>query len=395
MSACQIEAMHNQFRVFRAAATLTIAWHLTGAPPALVLRSFDRFLQLEHKGETSASASIGDLNGDGFLDIVLAKGRHWPLFNRILLNDGKGNFTASNLGEAADRTYSAALADVDGDGKLDIVVSNDHPDSKLVYRNEGNGQFRVIGKFGEPAWSTRYLALADLNGDGFPDIIVANRNGSPEEARRAKRALQPSFVCWNNRKGQFPDCTPLNTESATIIVAADLDGDGAIDLFVPHRDGGRSLIFWNDGKGGFAQNTPIGPASVNVRAAAAGDLNGDGRPDLIIGHEEGGITMFLNKGSRSFSGPVAISNTKLAVYSVAIADMNRDGKNDVVAGYVGSPGSIFYNTGKGFQEVHWNDGKGSVYGVAVGDLDGDGWPDIVAARTDAPNAIWFSTAPKK
>ena len=86
-------------------------------------------LNLEEKGETSASVSIGDLNSDGFPDIVLAKGRHWPLFNRILLNDGKGHFTASDLGDAADRTYSASLADIDGDGRLDIVVS------KLVHRN--------------------------------------------------------------------------------------------------------------------------------------------------------------------------------------------------------------------------------------------------------------------
>src|SRR5690348_330210 len=97
-----------------------------GQPPKQqpAFRSFDRVLLLEEKGEDSAGVSIGDLNRDGLLDIVLGKGRHAPLFNRVLLNDGKGGFTASNLGSAPDRTYSAALADVDGDGDLDIVVSN-------------------------------------------------------------------------------------------------------------------------------------------------------------------------------------------------------------------------------------------------------------------------------
>ena len=360
----------------------------TGAPPAaLVLRSFDRVLNLEEKGETSASVSIGDLNGDGFPDIVLAKGRHWPLFNRILLNDGKGDFKGSNLGDAADRTYSAALADIDGDGRLDIVVSNDRPDNKLVYRNEGGGHFRATETFGDPGWSTRYVTLADLNGDGFPDIIVANRNGG------AKKAAQPSFVCWNNGKGAFPSCTPLPTESATIIVAADFDGDGAIDLFVPHRDGGRGVILWNDGKGTFTKSTPFGPPVSNTRAAAAGDVNGDGRPDIVIGGEEGGVSLYVNVGNRSFSEPIPLSTAKQGTYSVVIADLNRDGKKDIVVGYVEAPGSVFYNTGspKDFREVHWNDGKGSVYGMAVGDLDGDGWPDIVTARTDAPNAVWFST----
>ena len=92
------------------------------APPSAskVFRSFDRVLLLEEKGETSAGVNVGDLNGDGLLDIVLGKGRHWPLYNRVLLNDGKGGFTASNLGTAPDRTYSAALADIDRDGDLEL-----------------------------------------------------------------------------------------------------------------------------------------------------------------------------------------------------------------------------------------------------------------------------------
>ena len=90
--------------------------------------SFDRILLLETKGETSASVSLGDIDKDGDLDIILAKGRHWPLHDLILRNDGKGNFTTETLSESPDRTYSAALADLDGDGDLDIVVSNDRPD---------------------------------------------------------------------------------------------------------------------------------------------------------------------------------------------------------------------------------------------------------------------------
>src|SRR5258706_16181370 len=71
------------------------------------LPHFDRVLLLEATSETSANVSIGDVNGDGNLDIVLAKGRHWPLVDRVLLNDGHGRFpVAHNLGGAADRSYS-------------------------------------------------------------------------------------------------------------------------------------------------------------------------------------------------------------------------------------------------------------------------------------------------
>ena len=368
---------------------LVLAVLLAQAQPVStpVLRSFERVLLLEEKAETSAGVSVGDLNGDGLLDIVLGKGRHWPIFNRVLLNDGHGGFIASNLGSAPDRTYSAALTDIDGDGHPDIVVSNDDPDRKLVYRNDGKGHFTEFGTFGDPKWGTRYVTLADLNGDGFPDIVAANRWDSP-------KFPAPSYVCFNDRKGHFPACQPLPTESATSIVAADFDGDGALDLFVPHRDGGQSVVLWNDGKGHFPTSTKVGTAKAWIRMGAAGDFDGDGRPDLAIIEEHLKATFILfNRGGRQFGEPVRLPGPERPPYCLAVADLNRDKRPDIIVGYVELPGSVYFNTGQGrtFHEVPWNDGKGTVYGLAFADFDGDGWPDIVAARSDAPNGIWFST----
>jgi hypothetical protein len=359
-----------------------------GSKP-LVLRSFDRVMLLEDTAENPAGVGIGDLNGDGLLDIVLGKGRHGPLFNRVLINNGKGGFLASNLGSAPDRTYSAALADLDGDGDLDIVVSNDEPDRKLIYKNDGKGHFTVSGTFGDPAWSTRYVTLADLNGDGRPDIVAANRGGGPSHPT-------PSFVCFNDRKGNFASCQPLPSESATSIVAADLDGDGAIDLFVPHRDGGQSIVLWNDGKGRFPTSTKIGDATAWIRIGAAADFDGDGRRDLaIIEERKRGAFIVSNRGNRQFGDPVPLPGPRRPPYALEVGDLNRDGRPDLVVGWVEQPGSVYFNAGPGrpFQEIRWNDGKGAVYGMAFADFDGDGWPDIVAARSDAPNGIWFNTKP--
>jgi hypothetical protein len=375
---------------------------LAHAQPAStpVLRSFDRVLLLEEKAETSAGVSVGDINGDGLPDIVLGKGRHWPLFNRVLLNDGHGGFIASNLGTAPDRTYSAALADVDGDGHLDIVVSNDAPDRKLVYLNDGKGHFTEAGTFGSPNWTTRYVTLADLNGDGYPDIVAANRGDYPDlvdgKSGKGPQAPTPSFLCLNDGKGHFPACQPLPTESAATIVAADFDGDGALDLFVPHRDGGQSIVLWNDGKGHFPTSTKVGAAKAWIRMGAAGDLDGDGRPDLAIIDERLKATFIIfNRGGRQFGEPIRLPGPERPPYCVAIADLNRDKRPDIIVGYVELPGSVYFNTGQGrtFHEVPWNDGKGTVYGLAFADFDGDGWPDIVAARSDAPNGIWFNTKP--
>src|SRR6185369_12232251 len=120
------------------------------------LPSFTRVLLLEQTSETSANVSIGDLNGDGFPDLVLSKGRHWPLIDRVLLNDGHGKFpNAHNLGDVADRSYSVTLADIDRDGDLDVVVGNDAPDPKRVYANDGKGNFTLLSTFGHPEWPTR------------------------------------------------------------------------------------------------------------------------------------------------------------------------------------------------------------------------------------------------
>ena len=129
------------------------------------------------------------------------------------------------------------------------------------------------------------MTLADLNGDGYPDIVAANRGDYPDpvdgKPGKGPQIPTPSYVCLNDGKGHFPACQALPTESATSIVAADFDGDGALDLFVPHRDGGQSIVLWNDGKGHFPTSTKVGPACLDPhgrrrrlrwgRAAGSGD----------------------------------------------------------------------------------------------------------------------------
>ena len=96
--------------------------------PSPRIPNFDLAGALEAKAETTANASLGDLNGDGYLDMVLAKGRHWPLIDLVLLNDGKGHFNRRyKVSDRADRTYTAALADLDGDGDLPTLSQINSP----------------------------------------------------------------------------------------------------------------------------------------------------------------------------------------------------------------------------------------------------------------------------
>jgi photosystem II stability/assembly factor-like uncharacterized protein len=355
------------------------------ASPAAV-RHFPTAVNLEDTSETSANVSLGDLDGDGDLDMVLAKGRHWPLVDRVVINDGRGHFTVSDLGPIADRSYSALLSDVNGDGSLDLVISNDRPDAKLVYLNDGKAHFRKESTWGAPEWTTRNATVADLNGDGRPDVIAANRGGT-------------SNVCLNDGNGRFDarPCAVINAQSATSIVTGDFNRDGAIDLAIPHRDGGQSLIFFNDGKAGFAKTAAFGPAVTNARAAAAGDLNGDGWLDLVVGDERTGTRVYLNDGTGALVAGVALGEKSLAPGAMKIADMNHDGYADIIVGHADAPGTVWFGTGnaRDFTAVPFGDGKGAVYGLDTGDLNGDGFPDIATARSDAPNVVFFSTPPPR
>jgi hypothetical protein len=358
-------------------------WFLIFATAVMLIaatsRSFDTVVPLEAVSETTANASIGDLNGDGKLDIVLAKGRHWPLPDVILFGDGKGHFTRGPaLPNMPDRSYSAPLADLNGDGSLDMVISNDTPDPKVVMLNDGKGNFRLAGTFGNPKWPTRNVVLADLNGDEFPDITVANRPG-------------PAQVCFNDGKAHF-QCKAFAKETSSTILAGDMNGDGAIDLLVACRDDCQSVVYLNDGKGGFPTKVPFGPAKSSTRAIAIADFDGDGKLDIAACHEEDGLYVYFNLGAGKFSAGVKIADKNALPYSMIAADLNKDGHPEIIVGYVEAQGAIYWNDGAGkkFQRAPFGDAKGAIYGMAVADLDGDGFVDIVAARSDAPSFVIFS-----
>ena len=285
------------------------------------------------------------------------------------------------FGPTADRTYTAALADLDGDGDLDVLTSNDTPDRKLVYLNNGKGQFSVAGTWGVAKWSTRNAAVADLNGDSKLDVIAANRPG-------------PSFACLNEGGGRFAsDCISIPAESATSIVPADFDKDGFIDLAVPSRDGAQSRIYFNDGKARFTRTTAFGPPDAAGRAAAAADFNADGSLDLVMGDEAAAsMVVYLNDGKGNLAAGFRVADKAKVPYAIAAGDLNNDCHPDIVIGYTSGPHAVFFNdgTGRQFTPVAFGDKNGSAYGFALGDINKDGFPDIALARSGAPNVLYLS-----
>jgi len=224
-------------------------------------------LILGTEANLSASLRIGDLDGDLDLDIVVANGRHWPQQNYIFFNQGGARFKLMRpLGEDRATSYATELADLDGDGDIDIAVGNDTAPN-AIFLNEGDGRFRERGGFGKPS-SIRSLTLADVDLDGDVDIL-ANARG------------RPNLIFYNDGSARFQKSSVFgNRSDSTIDVAVgDLNQDDKPDLILANRDSQQNVVLLNDGNGKFEQRIPFGSGSDETRAVAIADFNLDGKPD--------------------------------------------------------------------------------------------------------------------
>ncbi len=353
-------------------------------------RTFRPLRSLGAGSELTASVSLGDVNGDGALDAVVANGRHWPGQNRVYINDGAAAFTlARRLGDEEAGTYAVPLADLDGDGDLDIAVGNDRT-RNLVFLNDGTGRFVAGATFGAPS-STRSLTLADLNGDGRTDILAVNRG------RR-------NFIFHGDGAGAFGDGIPFGAgdDSTIDVAAADLDGDGDLDLVLANRDGGANAVHWNDA-GVFARATGYGTGSDETRGVAVGDMDGDGRPDIVTANIGEANAVHFGDAAGGFGRSLTFGPDDDRSYAVILSDVDLDGDPDIIVANVGARNAVYFNRrgeragpgDDGFDELRFGCGDCATYGVAAGDLNGDGFPEIVTANSGAPNGLFANVKARR
>lgn len=251
--------------------------------------------ELPAKSEGNGLA-VGDVNGDGFPDIVIgnsgAKGQNFLWINNT---DNPGTFTdrtAENLPTINDATQDIKLGDLDGDGDLDMMVGNEVPPNRLMINN-GRGVFTEKPDQLEllVPLHTRESVLFDADGDGDLDILLANltSNGGKREKDPQTRLL------INNGKGIFKDLTssrmPANEFSTYALNVIDFDQDGDMDIIlssitIPGFLPAKVRAYLNNGKGYFTDlSSKIIPEETSGRnwGIAAGDINKDGIADMFIG----------------------------------------------------------------------------------------------------------------
>jgi hypothetical protein len=269
------------------------------------------------------SVAVGDLNGDGALDIVVA---HLSR-SRVYLNDGAGSFAAGqSIATAAWMTWDVVLGDFNGDGALDLVLANGPPSfattggQNELYLNDGSGRFTLSMAFGKEGDTTRSIAVGDINGDGALDVATGNYD-------------RPVQVFLNDGGGALSPSTVITgPERILKVVLGDFDGNGTLDI-VAGSNGQQSRIFFNDGNGGFDEGIPFGHIS-NVWGLAAGDFNGDGALDLVTGNSLQFDRVYLNDGAGRFGAGTPLGALDYS-WSVAVGDFDRDGALDLVVGKSG------------------------------------------------------------
>jgi len=273
--------------------------------------------------------ALAHLDSDSHLDMVVAC---YDGYVCVSLGNGDGTFQAHVEYGAGSGPVAVCAADFDEDGNLDLVVANILGNNVSVLLGNGDGTFEIAVDYS--AWlKPRYVATGDLNEDGALDIAVPNENGSV------------ATVLLGNGDGTFG--TPVQYYCGGMpfcIAISDLNDDGHLDLAVAERTGGSVVVLLGDGTGVFLGAGVYGAGS-GTSFVGASDLNGDGTPDLVTTNTFSDDVSFLRgNGDGTFQSCInyAVASDP---FHAAIGDLDADGNGDlVVANQTGGSVSVLLNT---------------------------------------------------
>ncbi|PYV68200.1 MAG: hypothetical protein DMG96_37125 [Acidobacteria bacterium] len=329
------------------------------------------------------SPAIADFNGDGKLDVAVAN--YTDNTVSLLLGKGDGTFQQQVSFATGIQPVSVAVEDFDHDGRLDLAVGNFCTDPSCVSSSisillgNGDGTFRARHDF-PAAFIPDSIAVTDLNGDGREDLVIANFSDTVS-------------VMLGNGDGTFqpPVNYPVSTNSGPIgIVVGDFNRDHKPDVATTNFISGLVSVLMGNGDGTLQSQVEYQTGCVggNVGGAgaagiASGDFNQDHAADLAIACEAGSVQVILGKGDGSFGTPAGYYTGIFgSTFSVLTGDFDGDGKADLATADPGANTvSILLGNGDGTFKPRRAYGAGfAPQYLAAGDFNADGKEDLVTAN---------------
>jgi FG-GAP-like repeat len=323
-------------------------------------------------GSGPASVAVGDFNGTGGPDLVVAN--HDSDDVSILLGNGSGGFTGPTNFAAGDGPFSVAVGAFDDDSYSDLAITNYFSNRVSILLGDGAGGFNAGSSY--PTGSQpRPVVVANLNGDSNSDLVVGNHFSGNVS------------ILLGDGSGGFTGPTNFAAGSGPHSVAVgDFGGTSGLDLAVANRFTNSVSILLGDGSGGFADPTSFaagsGPLSI-----VAGDFNGAGGPDLAVGNEHSdNVSILLGDGSGGFTGPTNFAAGD-GIGSVAVGNLDGVlGLDLATAAYNANVVPVLLGDGTGGFTAPTNFATGNGPNVvAVRDLNGAGGPDLAVANYGTNN----------
>ncbi len=357
-------------------------WLLVGA--AYAAYDDQTELRLPVDGDDSYDFAVADVDGDGDLDVLVANRGQ----SRLLLNDGTGTFsdeTAARLGSSLHTTLAVAFGDVDGVNGVDAWLVGEGQNRLLI--NNGSGVFSdQTGERLPVEFATSLdVALGDMDGDGDLDAVVANRGS-------ANRLL------LNDGSGQFAAAAASRLDGDSDftygVAVGDVNGDGSLDVFFANF-AGQNRLHLNNNLGFFTDVTAARlPAAVTATGdAVMFDADGDGDRDIATADGIDGVGLLINDGSGRFTeaAPGAVPAVASFAVKVAAGDVDFDGAPDLLVGMLGQD-RLLRNDGAGsFADVSDTelpaDDRRS-FGIALLDADADLDLDLLVATPQSRNRYY-------
>jgi len=325
-------------------------------------------------GQSPQSVAVADFNGDGRLDLAVANRNSDDV--SILLGNAGGTFSPAVNFAVGITPIAVAVGDFNGDGRPDLAISIFDNRTIETFLGLGNGTFARAGNF-EVGGNALSLAVSDFNGDGLPDLVTANAQDNTVS------------ILMGAGNGAFDTAVDLVVGTfPQSVVVSDFNGDGRPDLAVANASSSSVSILLSNTNGTFAAKVDFAAGS-DPRSVVVGDFNGDGRPDLAVANTNGNrISILLGNANGTFGNAVDFVASS-GPRSVAVGDFNLDGRLDLaVANFASDNLAVFSGNGNGTfgSAVNFAVGDAPV-SVTVGDFNGDGTPDLAVANSGVGNNV--------